>query len=333
MLFTLKRMSKPTRSGKSRGASSSAKLRPQTASAFDKAMHDLRHQSGAFPNVSVRWLLGAAAIAILGAIFCAWLTLCLLYWQGSLQLLYHPKASITRTPSNAGLTYESIHFADTETGTAQLTGWWIPSADARKTVLYLHGADGNLSDSVDTLTSLHQQNLAIFAIDYRGHGLSQPIRDAGHPNEKQLRQDTEWALTWLTLTRNIPARNIVVYGSGLGANLAAELAADHSELAGVVLDQPELHPLTNIFNDSRSRLVPAHWLVKDRYDLSAITTSLRIPSLWLFAESAQDQPRVQIPEAYQGASGKKTSVWLNAPLTTDPHFATSVKRWLDDLES
>jgi pimeloyl-ACP methyl ester carboxylesterase len=289
-------------------------------------MQDLHHTPGAFPNVSLRWLLSAAAVAVLAAIFCAWLTLCLLYWQGNWQLLYHPKAAITRTPASAGLAFEQVHFADTETGTTQLTGWWLPSPSSRFTVLYLHGADGNLSDTIDSLAALHNQGLSVFAFDYRGYGQSQPAR----PNEKQMRQDAEWALTWLTLTRHIPAKNIVVYGSNLGANLAAELAADHSELAGVILDQPFQNALAPVLNDSRSKLVPARLLIKDRYDLTAPSASLHIPSLWLFGKPNTDQS-AQTPSAYQVTATRKTAVWLNQPLTADPHFQEALQRWLDDL--
>ncbi len=303
------------------------KQTPRPPSAFEKAMHDMQHQPPtAFPNVSPRWLLKAAAVAFLAALAFAWLTLCLLYWQGSWQLLYHPKAEITRTPASAGLAFETINFATTETGVTQLTGWWIPTPNATRTILYLHGADGNLSDTIDALAALHAQNLSIFAIDYRTYGRSLPMPSAGHPNEMQLRQDAEWALTWLTLTRNIPAKNIVVYGSGLGANLAAELAADHSELAGVILDQPLQNALAPVFNDPRSHLVPAHRLVKDRYDLTAAARPLRIPSLWLLpsGESAT-------PPAYNAVEIQKTLAWLKPPILSDPHFAETLHRWLDDL--
>ncbi len=304
-------------------------------SAFEKAMHDMQHQPPtAFPNVSPLWLLKAASFALLAALALAWLALCLLYWQGSWQLLYHPKTEITRTPASAGLAFETINFAATETGTTQLTGWWIAAPNATRTFLYLHGADGNLSDTVDALTALHAQNLAIFAIDYRGYGKSLPMLTAGRPNEKQLRQDAEWALTWLTLTRNIPAKNIVVYGSGLGANLAAELAADHSELAGVILDQPLQNARAPIFNDPRSRLVPAHRLVKDRYDLTAAANNLQIPSLWLFPAQTRKtyaEGGDASEDAYQVAQKQKTAAWLAQPPTTDPHFSETLHRWLDDL--
>jgi pimeloyl-ACP methyl ester carboxylesterase len=289
-------------------------------------MHDMHHSPGAFPNISARWLLGAAAVTLLGIFACAWLTLCLLYWQGSWQLLYHPKTAITRTPASAGMTFETIRFAATETGVTQLTGWWIPNSDARFTVLYLHGADGDLSDSVDALAALHRTGLAVFAFDYRGYGQSLPAR----PGEKQLMQDAEWALTWLTLTRQIPARSIVIYGSRLGADLAAELATDHSEVAGTILDGPPQDALAPVFGDSRSRLVPAHWLVKDRYDLAAAAGSLRIPSLWLLAKS-KVTPSTQAPAAYRAVVAKKATAWLSAPAEADTDFTESLRRWLGDL--
>jgi len=151
------------------------------------------------------------------------------------------------------------------------------------------------------------------------------------PSEKQLRQDAEWALTWLTVTRSIPPKKIVIFGSGLGANLAAEFAADHSEVAGAILDQPLQDATAVIFNDPRSKLVPAHWMVKDRYDLDAASSSLRIPSLWLLAQSGDRA--AALPDAYRTVQTQKTSTWLQLPITADPHFDETLKRWLDDLPS
>jgi pimeloyl-ACP methyl ester carboxylesterase len=316
-------------------------VRPTSAtrpSAFEKAMHDMQHQPPtAFPNVSPLWLLKAAAVAFLAALALAWLALCLLYWQGSWQLLYHPKTEITRTPASTGLAFEAINFSATETGVTQLAGWWLPNANASHTILYLHGADGNLSDTVDALAALHAQNLSIFAIDYRGYGKSLPMQAAGRPNEKHLRQDAEWALTWLTLTRSIPAKSIVIYGSGLGANVAAELAADHSELAGIILDQPSQNALAPIFNDPRSRLVPAHWLVEDRYDLFGPATRLKLPSLWLLPQSkdknvGESRPWITpVGPIYDRVPGQKLVAWVTEPAIADPHFSETLHRWLDDL--
>ncbi len=299
-------------------------------SAFERAANELRQPTTAFPLVSPRWLLSAAAVAILAACCLGWGALCFLYWQGSWQLLYHPKTETTRTPASVGLPFESIKFAVTETGTAQLTGWWLPAESSRFTVLYLHGADGNLSDSVDALAQLHRDHLSVFAIDYRGYGQSQPINEGGKPSEKHLRQDAEWGLTWLTLTHGVPAKSIVLWGTGLGATIAAELAADHPELSGVVLDAPQQNAVSTILNDSRSRLVPAHWLVKDRYDLIEAVQKMHVPTLWLLSQPPTGQPGTP-PDAYQSAQVQKTMAWLTVPSTQDPHFSESLQRWLDDL--
>ena len=214
------------------------------------------------PTVSGRWLLIALAISLPAAALCTWGVFCLLFWQGSWQLLYHPTASVTRNPSNIGLAYDQVSFATTNAGAAQLQGWWIPAASARYTAVYLHGEAGNLGDTLTALGELQKAGLNVLAFDYRGYGKSQ----FQHPTEASLRQDANWALEYLTGTRHIDPHSIVIVGDGLGANLALEVAAEHPELAGVMLESPLKDPVSVIFNDARARIVPAHWLVHDRYD-------------------------------------------------------------------
>jgi pimeloyl-ACP methyl ester carboxylesterase len=266
------------------------------------------------------------------ALGCAWLTLCLLYWQGSWQLLYHPRAAITQTPASAGLGFEPVRFGASETGQPRLTGWWIPGDPVNPpfTVLYLHGANGNLSDTVTALAALHKLHLGVFAIDYRGFGQSEPAR----PSEKLLRQDAEQALDWLTSTRHVAPGSVVLYGEGLGANLAAELAAAHREVAGAILEcvtEGALEdPMRPVFADSRSRLVPARALVADRYDLQASAQELRIPSLWILPQPAANQPAIA-PAASKLVQAPSTQVWLISPFLDDPHYGAELERWLDDL--
>ena len=236
------------------------------------------------PTVSARWLLAALAIVIPAAAFCAWAVLCLLFWQGSWQLLYHPTSAITRTPTAAGLAFDPVSFDPTDTGAPQLQGWWIASPSARFTVLYLHGSNGNLSDTIDDLAQLHAANVNIFAFDYRGYGQSV----FAHPSEARWREDAESALNYLTATRHIDPHTIVLDGTALGANLALEVAAAHPELAGVVLNAPLDNPVAAIFNDPRARLVPAHLLVSDRYDILIPVRKLEIRSLLLLPSIDQN---------------------------------------------
>lgn len=284
------------------------------------------------PTVSGRWLLAAVSIAIVGAAFCAWGVLCLLFWQGSWQLLYHPTSVVARTPTSIGLAFDSVPFATTEAGEPRLSGWWIPAASdarySRYTILYLHSQDGNLGDAVDALAALHNIGINVFAFDYRGYGHSQFQR----PSEARLREDADWAIQYLTATRHIAAPTIILDGRDLGANLALEVAAAHPELAGVVLESPLDTPMNAILNDPRAHMVPASLLVRDRYDTTHAASALRIPSLWFetaLAPGVVDLP--EKPEAFQKVGSAKMLVWLNSTRDPGKDAAEALSRWLDDL--
>jgi hypothetical protein len=282
--------------------------------------------------VSARWLLIAASLAIVAAAACAWGSLCLLFWQGSWQLLYHPTSAVTRTPASVGLAFDSVGFATTEAGQPRLKGWWVPAGPdarySRYTVLYLHGQDGNLGNAVDSLSALHAVGVNVLAFDYRGYGQSQ----FAHPSEARWREDAEWALQYLTATRHIAPGTIILDGRDLGANLTLGIGAQHAELAGVMLRQPLEAPVDAIFRDPRTRLVPAHLLVRDRFDSNSAAAALRIPSLWFYWTVAPGQVGLpEKPDVFQKVTAPKLLVWLTAFPYPEKDTENPLARWLDDL--
>jgi len=307
----------PGRDGNKAGASRRAQAQPRAASQPAR--------------VSGRWLLSAIVVTIGVAVFCAWCAFCLLFWQGSWQLLYHPEAEIVGTPADAGLAFNAVGFAATDTGTPRLAGWWIPAAPGAKfaqlTVLYLHGQNGNLGATVESLARLHTAGVNVLAFDYRGYGQSQFVR----PSEAHWRQDAEWAIQYLTGTRHIAPQAIVLDGTRLGANLALEEAAAHPELAGVIVESPITDPMSAIFNDARARMVPARLLVRDRYDLNAAAADLSVPVLWFAPDSQSSAGTPLEPAAYEKIADRKMLVWLNPSGDLDKQTTDALSRWLDEL--
>jgi uncharacterized protein len=309
----------------------SGKKGRSTNPGFLNAKETAEHRAtNAPPTVSLRWIGVALLIVILAAAACVWGTFCLTFWQGSWQLLYHPAAAVARTPASAGMAFDAIGFAATEAGIPQLQGWWIPAgADAHFTVLYCHGADGNLDNALPELARMHAAGLNLFAFDYRGYGRSQFI----HPSERHWLEDAESALAYLAETRHIAARSVVVAGSGLGADLALEFAAAHPELAGIVVEDPLPQPTTAIFGDPRAHMVPARWLVDDRWDLDAAAAKLRVPALWFCrALACATDGKSDTPTAFQRTQSPKMIVWLTTPDREEKDEADALSRWIGSLE-
>jgi uncharacterized protein len=281
------------------------------------------------PLVSARWLLRALLLAIGGAIVCAYLALCLLFWQGQWQILFHPSLTVNATPTSVGIRFDEIRFDDTETGELQLTGWWVPgqpeSPYSRTTVLYLHDGNGSISDSLPYLPLLHEIGVNLFIFDYRGFGHSKNV----HPSEARLREDAEAALTYLTDIRHIPVNSIVPYGKGFGASIAADLAMHHAALPGIILENPVPPALQQIQADPRTKILPLKLLFQDRFEIGPKLEQLRTPKLFL-----TDQPQTSeqaAPEAFNSAADPKTVVYLKRPLASDPNAHEAITRFLGEL--
>jgi pimeloyl-ACP methyl ester carboxylesterase len=232
------------------------------------------------PDISPRWLLTALALALAAAALCGYAALCLLFYQGQWQLLFHPSRAITATPASAGLAYEEIHFDVTDAGLPQLDGWWVPADPGSKyvtvTVLYLHDARGSLAGCVPALATLHSTGVSLFAFDYRGFGQSA----GSHPTERLATADSIAAWTYLTDTRHISPRNLIVFGDGVGATFAAHLAAQFAP-AGSILEDPNPPARQILLSDARARILPLSLLQNERLDPTADLAWSHVPRLFL----------------------------------------------------
>jgi len=268
--------------------------------------------------VDPRWLLKALAIVFAAALLCAWGTLWLLYYQGQWQIVLHPSRTVSTTPASLGLTFTPLHFADDATGSPQLDGWLIPAGTpAARTALFLHGADGSISNALPQALVLHNAGLNVLLFDYRGYGRS----TGKHPSEISMQQDADAAFNWLTATGHVAPQNIVLYGNGIGASLAVELAAQHPQVSAIILDAPDGDLFNRAARDARSRLVPARLLFHETFPLADALHTLTTPKL-LIAYNSSTQPPV-----FASAANPKTTLELPSP--NDPELVPAIQRFLD----
>lgn len=278
------------------------------------------------PTVSPRWLLTAFALTLLLAALCGYAALCLLFYQGQWQLLFHPSRTIAATPAIAGIAFEEIHFDVDDSGQPRLDGWWIPApptpTNSHKdaVVLYLHDARGSLSDCVPVLATLHSLGVSVFAFDYRGFGHS----SGAHPTERLADADAVAAWTYFTDIRHIPARSIVVFGDGTGATFAAQVAAQFAP-AGVILEDPN-PPARQVFlSDARARILPLWLLQNEQLDPASGLTAIHIPRL--FVDRRGDSARTH----HLFAVSSPPRQYYDLRSASDSAYAAALGRFFDDV--
>jgi len=145
--------------------------------------------------------------------------------------LFFPARDLYTSPAAEGLAFEDVHFSSAGN---ELHGWYIP-ASGTQVVLWMHGNAGNIADRLDQAVEMKRAlGVSSFMFDYRGYGKSE-----GRPSEKGLYQDAEAAFKWLTETRGVNPRHIILYGHSLGSGASVDLALGEGVHAGgMVLESP-----------------------------------------------------------------------------------------------
>jgi fermentation-respiration switch protein FrsA (DUF1100 family) len=166
-------------------------------------------------------------IAIVLVLVYAALAGCIFLAQERLVYFPHAAREHAVTPAAHGLPYEDVAIR-TEDGET-LHAWWVPAANPRGTVLHFHGNAGNISHRIDYARMFRGLGYNTLLVDYRGYG-----RSTGSPSESGTYQDATASRGWLTETRGLRDRDIVVFGESLGGAVACWLAARHAPRALVL---------------------------------------------------------------------------------------------------
>jgi len=98
-----------------------------------------------------------------------------------------------------------------------LHGWLAEGNPGSKIVLICHSNKGNISHVASTIESVKSLGYSVLAFDYSGFGKS-----SGIPNEQQLYDDASYMVA--LLRQSYQAKDIILYGHGLGASVATYVA-------------------------------------------------------------------------------------------------------------
>ncbi len=213
----------------------------------------------------------------LAAILSVYLLACIGLWRFQTKMIFFPPKVVGSTPADVGIPYENLRLA---VGDGEIHGWWIPaptSAADSPVIIYAHGNASNLSDLVFRFQQFHDWGCAVMAIDYRGYGES----SGPFPNEQRVYEDIETAWQYLIQQRQVAADRIVLYGQSIGGAIALNLAVNHPEAAGLVMESSftSMRDMVDYKFPLLPKITPIDTVLTQQFDSIGKMRSLKIPLL------------------------------------------------------
>jgi hypothetical protein len=243
------------------------------------------------------------------------------------RLIYFP--SVTAVPPAAQVLpgAEAIDLV-TRDG-VRLGAWRVasPRAPSAGTIVVFNGNAGDRSMRAPLARALAEGGWDVLLFDYRGYA-----GQAGTPSEVGLLADGCAAVAAVSRPSD-PRHRIVYLGESLGAAVAVQLAAEAPPDALVLRS-----PFTSLVDMGALHypLVPARFLLRDRWDSLARIGAIRCPILVIAGERDAIVPPAQSERLLRAARGPSRWVVIpgadhNDPEFLDgPRFLAEVRRFLEE---
>ncbi len=214
------------------------------------------------------------------------------------RIIYHPHKYPEGiwNPSSFGVQVEDVFFQAKDG--IRLHGWYIPSANAKATLLWFHGNAGNLTHRLDNIQRLQPLNLNIFIFVFRGFGNSEGI-----PSVAGIYLDSQAAYDFLIQEKNVvPAESLFLFGRSLGGICAVQVASNN-EAAGLILE--------SVFTSARDMagkvfpVLPIGWAIRSKLSAIDKVPDLKLPKLFLHGTKDEIVPYKLGRKLYSAASKPK----------------------------
>jgi len=174
-----------------------------------------------------------------------------------------------------------------------------PKSKVKATVLFFHGAGGNVSSYVFMTKPLVDKGFQVVMVDFRGYGKS-----TGRPTHLNVAADGQVFFDTMIQRPGIAGTKIILYGASLGSQVAAHLARTHKDkISGLVMDGS-----LSSFTDIAMYYKPEYKEVISRYVVSpyAAKEDLQdtegLPKLFIHSKEDKDVPYEEGFENYSKAS-------------------------------
>jgi hypothetical protein len=191
------------------------------------------------------------------------------------------------------------------TDSIQLSGIFLkPALKPKATILFMHGAGGNVSNYTFMVLPLVENGYQVFMVDFRGYGKS-----TGTPTHINIAKDGQFVLEYLLKRSDIKDTKIIIYGASMGTQEAVHLAnSNQDKISALVLDGT-ISSFTDIAADQSAeaqREMIRQYLVSPYSAKEDIKTIKKMPKLFIHSKDDKDVPFQEAELVYGNALEPKT---------------------------
>jgi pimeloyl-ACP methyl ester carboxylesterase len=145
------------------------------------------------------------------------------------------RTALETTPAEEGVAYEDFVISPQDSPLT-LAGWWMPAANARATLVFIHGAGSNRGSTyfgtLPFYRAMVDQGISVVAIDLRNQGES-GSDNRGLQFGRTEKHDAAAAIAW---ARNkTPELPLFAMGISMGGATLIQAAHDGAPLDGLIL--------------------------------------------------------------------------------------------------
>ncbi|MFC4164749.1 alpha/beta hydrolase [Epilithonimonas zeae] len=161
------------------------------------------------------------------------------------------------------------------------------SKSISKTILFFHGAAGNISTYQYITKPLVEDGFQVVMVDVRGYGKS-----TGKPTHQNVAEDGQKMFNYLLTRQDIKNTKIYIYGASLGSQISTHLAKDNqAKISGLILDGG-----MSSFTDIAIKFKPEMKEVIEKYVISPYSAKEDVkalkglPKLFLYSKGDSTVP-------------------------------------------
>ncbi|MHA1598090.1 MAG: alpha/beta hydrolase [Alphaproteobacteria bacterium] len=188
----------------------------------------------------------------------------------------------------------------------ELLSWYRAATPGKPTLVLFQGNAGNIQHRGTKVRQFLDAGNGVMLVGYRGYG-----GNPGSPSEQGLYADARAALDYLENT-GVAADRVVLYGESLGSGVAVKLAAEWADkampVAGLVLESP----FSSVVDSAAFYYpyIPVGWLLKDRFESTAIIADVAAPVMVIHGERDEVTPVRFGRKLFEAAVQPKQAHWI-----------------------